>query len=314
MTGKGKLALLIPAYNAAQFLPRLLNSAKHQSKPFDEIWVYDDCSTDDTAAVAQAHGAQVLRGDVNRGCSVGKNVLARRVDAEWIHFHDADDALLPNFVALARKWIDDGRFDVVLFDYEYRDGETGELLAVHHFDHVHLVGDPRSYTIREQVNPFCGLYRRSAYLAAGGYDEDPAVLYNEDVAFHIRMAFAGLSFAAENSVSIVNYRHSLSMSAANPLKCLRAHFEVMKRTMARPDSLRYHPAIAAKLWALAGTLGAHDDWRTADAAVRLASAVCAPPQAAGSAVFRTLALIHPGVALRVRECWVRATKPSLRVR
>ncbi|MFM7345025.1 MAG: glycosyltransferase, partial [Tagaea sp.] len=46
----------IPAYNAAKYLPRLLASAKAQTEPFDEICVYDDCSTDETGTVAAALG------------------------------------------------------------------------------------------------------------------------------------------------------------------------------------------------------------------------------------------------------------------
>src|SRR3954449_761219 len=99
MTVPHTLALLIPAYNAAHFLPRLLSSAQAQSVPFDEIWVYDDCSTDDTAAVAESYGAKVVRGAVNIGCSVGKNELAKRTSCNWLHFHDADDELKPGFVA-----------------------------------------------------------------------------------------------------------------------------------------------------------------------------------------------------------------------
>ena len=92
---KQTLALCIPAYNAANFLPRLLESARRQAVPFDEIWVYDDCSTDNTSEVAKQFGARVLVGDVNRGCSYAKNRLAEVTESEWIHFHDADDALLP---------------------------------------------------------------------------------------------------------------------------------------------------------------------------------------------------------------------------
>src|SRR5690348_347154 len=84
------LALCIPAYNAGRYLPRLLRAAHAQEgPPFDEILVYDDCSTDDTAAIAGAYGATVIRGDVNRGCSFGKNQLAQRAVSDWIHFIDA---------------------------------------------------------------------------------------------------------------------------------------------------------------------------------------------------------------------------------
>ena len=312
MTSKPTIALLIPAWNAATWLPRLLASAHAQSTPFDAIWVYDDCSTDDTAAVAKAHGAQVLRGAINQGCSAGKNALARHVEADWLHFHDADDALLPNFVELARAWIDRGAPDVVLFDYLYKDNETGELLSTRRFDHAQLVADPRRYAIREQINAICGLYRRSAFLAVGGYDEDPAVLYNEDVAFHIRLAFAGLTFAAESEPSIINYRIGGSMSGGNQLKCLQAHHAVLQRTLARSDAAPYRIDLAAKLWAVAGRLAAYGAWAEADQAAQVAAALAPPDGATGSSLFRTLARINPHLALRVRERWIRFARPHLR--
>ena len=157
--------MLIPAYNAAAFLPRLLASAAAQTEAFDEIWVYDDCSIDDTAAVAEELGAKVVRGDENRGCSHGKNVLANLTRCEWLHFHDADDDLRSNFVALARRWMASGQFDVVLFPYEEVDDDTNERIAVRTFDPNDVAADARSYAIREQINPFCGLYRRTTTLS-----------------------------------------------------------------------------------------------------------------------------------------------------
>ncbi len=105
MTNRQRLALLIPAYNAADHLPRLFQSVDRQTEPFDEVWVYDDCSTDDTAAIAEGYGARVVRGDVNRGCTHGKSILVERTNCEWVHFHDADDLLLPNFVTCAHRWL-----------------------------------------------------------------------------------------------------------------------------------------------------------------------------------------------------------------
>ena len=241
------LALLIPAYNAARHLPRLLASAAAQSEPFDEILVYDDASTDDTAAVAARLGARVIGGEVNRGCSCAKNAVARASDCVWLHFHDADDDLKPEFVALTRPWRARRRHDVVLFDYEEIDDVTGARLGVRRFDAAAVAEDARRYAIREQINPFCGLYRREAFLAAGGYDEDPLVLFNEDVAFHIRLAFVGLSFAVEPEVAIVNRRRVDSMSAANGRRCVQAQFHVMRKTAERPDAAPYRADIAGRL-------------------------------------------------------------------
>src|SRR4051812_2001085 len=99
------LALCIPAYNAGAFLPRLLRSAAAQEIPFDEMLVHDDLSTDDTAAVARAYGARVIQSEVNVGCSAGKNRLLQASRCDWLHFHDADDELLPNFTLLASRWM-----------------------------------------------------------------------------------------------------------------------------------------------------------------------------------------------------------------
>ena len=312
MTPPATLSLLIPAFNASAYLPRLLKSAHAQTQPFDQIWVYDDGSTDDTVEVARKHGANVLEGAVNKGCSVGKNALARHVATDWMHFHDADDELMPNFVELARKWIRRDQFDVVLFDYEWRDEATNDLRLIRRFDPEGAARDPRSYAIREQINPFCGLYRRSAYLQAGGCDEDPTVLYNEDVAFHIRLAFAGLTFAVESEVSIVNYWRENSMSAANRLRCVQAHYHVLRKTLDLNGASAYRKEIGAKLWAVAGLLASLRDWAYADEAVNLAARLAAPSPQAGSAWFRALAKVAPRTALRTREIAIRALRPESR--
>jgi glycosyltransferase involved in cell wall biosynthesis len=306
------LAMLIPAYNAATYLRRLLESAVRQTEQFDEIWVYDDCSSDETAEIAKRYGARVVRGKVNRGCSHGKNLLASMTTADWLHFHDADDELYPNFVALARRRMTDARFDVVLFPYEERDDETGDLIAYRRFAADDLSRDARSYTIREQINPFCGLYRREAYVRAGGYDEDPLVLYNEDVAMHIRLAFAGLTFAAESEISIINYRRLNSMSASNRLKCLQAHYNVMWKTAARQGADRYAAEIARRLWIVTGGLAAELDWRTADKAAALAILLAGPSAIPSGEFFKALCHLSPSLALRIREALIRAFKPRLR--
>ena len=88
--------------------------------------------------------------------------------------------------------------DVVLFAYEEREDQTGELIAIRRFEPEDVARDAISYSIREQINPFCGLYRREAFLASGGYDTGVGVLYNEDVAVHCRLARSGLRFAADS--------------------------------------------------------------------------------------------------------------------
>jgi glycosyltransferase involved in cell wall biosynthesis len=82
-----------------------------------------------TGAIARAFGATVVRSDANTGPSSGKNLLAQQTTAAWVHFHDADEAIQPEFVARARTWMARDQADVVLFGTEDRDDVTAELLT-----------------------------------------------------------------------------------------------------------------------------------------------------------------------------------------
>jgi glycosyltransferase involved in cell wall biosynthesis len=305
------LALCIPAYNAASYLPRLLKSAQAQTVLFDEIWVYDDCSTDNTSQIAKEFGAKVVLGAVNLGCSHGKNILADHTSCDWIHFHDADDELYPNFVATAHKWMSlECPPDIVLFDYEWRDDVTNELISIRHFDDAQLRSDAISYAIREQINPFCGLYRRSSYLQAGGYDTDPLVLYNEDVAFHCRMAIAGLRFNAEPTITIINYRRYNSMSAENQIKCTQAHFHVLKKVADDPKG-KYANILSLKLWQLAGVAASQLNWELANSSIELALQLSVIPEELDP-IFKFACKVNPYLAIRTREYFIRVFKPYLR--
>lgn len=310
------LALCIPAYNAAWCLPRLLSSAVGQTVPFDEILVYDDQSTDDTAAVAEAHGARVIRGDVNAGCSVGKNRLAAEATSDWVHFHDADDDLLLHFVETVRTRlaVPDAP-DVLLLHYEYRDFATGELLGQSAYDAGLMRTDPVEFVLRYKVPNFA-VYRRQAFLQAGGFDLDPEVLFNEDAAVHHRLALAGLRFDYEPTLTCLNYRYSESMSVSNARKCARAQVAVLDKTAAclatRGEQALHAHALADGFWA-AGTFAAvYEDWATAARAARAAASLGHRTPPTGGLAFRTLATVHGPWALRIREQAIRLMRPQLR--
>ena len=79
----------------------LLRKCDAKNDPFEEVWIYDDCSTDDTSTIAKRLGAKIVKGDFSRGCTFAKRTLVQRTSCKWVHFHDADDLLLPNFMATA---------------------------------------------------------------------------------------------------------------------------------------------------------------------------------------------------------------------
>jgi glycosyltransferase involved in cell wall biosynthesis len=308
------LALCIPAFNAAQFLPRLLRSAASQRIPFDEILVYDDCSTDDTAAVAESLGATVVRGERNVGCSSGKNRLAARSTSEWIHFHDADDDLTPEFTELAHRWMArPSAPDVVLFNYDIRMIDDGRLAGSRRFDSHALEVDAARYAIRNQINPYCGLYRRDSLLRVGGYDEDQAVLYNEDCRFHMRLAFAGLTFGVESAIAVINLERSGSMSRANSARCAVARLHVLEKAAVEAPP-RLYREIALEAWLAARHLASHQRWQEMRRAVRLARHLGARlPSEETTPMIRWLSAIAPAMTFRARAQFV-SWRNSLKTR
>lgn len=89
-----KLSIIIPARNEEKNLPILLKSLQIQSTMPFEILVVDDGSQDNTAEVAEKHGAKVIQFPQNEGDWVGKAAGcyygAQAAKGDWFLFLDAD--------------------------------------------------------------------------------------------------------------------------------------------------------------------------------------------------------------------------------
>ena len=294
-----------------------MGSAAAQTVPFDEILVYDDCSTDDTASVAEAYGATVISGDVNRGCSAGKNRLAERATADWLHFHDADDDITSDLVEQVKPRLGEKK-RLTSCSSTMNTGTTPRVsTSANRLRRSLMQRDPVAFAIRHKVPNF-GVYRRAAFLEAGGFDLDDDVLYNEDVAFHHRLALAGLRFDYEPALTCLNYRYGQSMSGANQRRCARAQVRVLEKTTdvlrSRSVLATYAEDLADKFW-VAGTRAAIAlDWEAAARAARAAAALGRRTPPHGGAAFRMLATIHGPTALRAREHAIRLLRPNLRTR
>jgi hypothetical protein len=100
---------------------------------FDEVVVCDMASTDDTAAVAQAHGARVVPVP---DAPVVEEVRQRGLDAatsDWVLFVDADEHLPAGYLDTLRPVLDapadGGPDDVVAVRLRYDNAAFGRMLA-----------------------------------------------------------------------------------------------------------------------------------------------------------------------------------------
>ena len=90
-----KIAVLIPCYNEAQTIGKVVTDF-HKVLPEAVIYVYDNNSQDDTAAIATAAGA-VVRYEHQQGKGNVVRRMFREIDAECYIMTDGDDTYPAEF-------------------------------------------------------------------------------------------------------------------------------------------------------------------------------------------------------------------------
>ncbi len=82
-----KFSVIIPVYNGSNELRSCLTALSASTRPPEEIWVVDDASTDDSAAVARSFGAQVISlSDGPCGPGVARNRGAEAASGDVLVF------------------------------------------------------------------------------------------------------------------------------------------------------------------------------------------------------------------------------------
>src|SRR5258708_6329694 len=98
---KPLVSILIPAYNAEQWLGDTLKSALAQTWERKEIVIVDDGSTDGTLALARQFESDVVRvfTQKNQGAAATRNSAFAFSKGDYIQWLDADDLLSAGKVA-----------------------------------------------------------------------------------------------------------------------------------------------------------------------------------------------------------------------
>ncbi|MEQ1592400.1 MAG: glycosyltransferase [Thiobacillaceae bacterium] len=130
---KPRISVIIPAYNAAAYLPRAIESVLAQTWPAHEIIIVDDGSTDSTSETVKPYLTQSVPDvryihQVNAGPSAARNQGVALASGEWIAFLDADDWYYTGRLARhAHMIVADPKLDFLVGNFDYRDS-AGALM------------------------------------------------------------------------------------------------------------------------------------------------------------------------------------------
>jgi glycosyltransferase involved in cell wall biosynthesis len=180
-----KFSVIIPAYNEAEYLPRLLDSIEVAKSNYSggpeavEVIVADNLSTDGTAEVAAARGARVVT-VAKRRIAAARNGGAHAAQGEIVCFIDADSALHPQtFNAIDRA----------MKTNSYIWGVTGAVLERKSFALLTTYCLMMPMVLLTGLDIGLSFCRREDFVAVGGYDESR--LYAEDVVFPLALRRLG---------------------------------------------------------------------------------------------------------------------------
>lgn len=196
------IAVIVPVYNSSPQLRKCLDALAQSSETDFEFIVIDDGSTDDSVAVAQSSGAQVLSTGGRKGPACARNIGARASGADVILFIDSDVCVKPDTLARVRAAFQkDPELTALIGSYDDEPESPDFLSQYKNLMHcyVHQRG-------REAATTFwsgCGAIRRLTFLEFSGFNElmyrRPAI---EDIELGYRLFYNGRKIILDRSLVV----------------------------------------------------------------------------------------------------------------
>ena len=191
-----KVEVIIPAYNAARYLPIAIESVIAQTFEDWRIVLVDDGSTDDTAEVVEPYRQRL--GDKllyiyqpNGGLPAARNTAIRNSTGEFLALLDADDIWLPNRLADSLRSFE-GRPELGLtYGFISRVGPDGTVIDTFAERQRNGEGWIAEHIYTKAVDLCCPsiTFRRACVDAVGYFDETMRATEDRDMWLRISQRY-----------------------------------------------------------------------------------------------------------------------------
>ncbi|MDQ3685166.1 MAG: glycosyltransferase family 2 protein [Acidobacteriota bacterium] len=202
------VSVIVPAFNAGEYLGRCLGALSESGYENFEVLVVDDASTDGSAGACRRKGGViVLRLTRQSGPAAARNYGAREARGDILFFVDSDvlvrNDTLSRVVAGFHRLPD---IAAVFGSYDNEPGAENFLSQYknlyHHF--VHQRSSPEASTFWAG----CGAIRREAFESIGGFNESryakPSI---EDIELGDRLRRAGHRIFLDKELQVKHLKH-----------------------------------------------------------------------------------------------------------
>lgn len=224
------LSIIIPAYNAADYLHSSLGNALAQSVPTLEIILINDASTDDTRNVAQTLAADdprvsIIDHDHNQGPAAARNTGIQQAQGRYLVFVDADDELSPDACGILLRELTSDPVDILQFPMELEIHGNLDEVAREHMSRYFI---PPNQRIKgwDIVESAFLRYEHNWNLAGKAIETslcknalslmpEEKILLGEDLLFYFFVAYAAKSYRGYTAKKLYKYRYGAGGSNRN---------------------------------------------------------------------------------------------------
>jgi glycosyltransferase involved in cell wall biosynthesis len=185
------VSIVLPVYNGLRYLAKSIESCLKQTYHNLELIIVNDCSTDDSLAVAEAYATQdrrvsIINNETNQQLPRSLNIGFATAKGEYLTWTSDDNIYKPNAIeVMANRLVTNQDVGFVYTDCDIID-ENGEFLRVNRGQNNY--GYPDEMMIQNCVQA-CFMYRRAVYEAIGDYNPNKEMIEDWDYWVRIWLKF-----------------------------------------------------------------------------------------------------------------------------
>lgn len=198
------ISVIVPAYNTAQTISACVQALRRQTGVATEyeLIVVDNGSTDNTAELAAAAGATLVR-QARRGAAAARNAGIQAASGEIVCFTDADCAPAPDWIAAITAPLADP--EIIGCKGVYTTSQKALVARFVQIEYEDKYDRLRPQPFIDFIDTYSAAYRRSVLLANGCFDEQ--IFFVEDQELSFRLASRGYKMVFQPT-AVVSHQHS----------------------------------------------------------------------------------------------------------
>lgn len=162
---KKDISIIVPIYNAENYLKKCIDSLVNQTKKELEILLINDGSTDKSEEIINSYQDSRIKYYKNKNQGIGKtrNFGIEKSTGKYIMFIDSDDYLDEKACEILYNKAENDKLEIVLCDF-YKLYDSGKLEEVKQpsFKNSSLKDNPK--ILNENLSPWAKIYKRELII------------------------------------------------------------------------------------------------------------------------------------------------------